>query len=74
MFGIKKNNSPFFQYRIKFLSMNKFFSIVKNIQGGGGGVVVNPLLGFPEFIFFSQGDKTSAPDALSNCSFISRAF
>ena len=73
MFGIKKNNSPFFHYRIKYLSMNKFFSIVKNIQGGGG-VAVNPLRGFPEFIFFSQEDKTSAPDAFSNCSFIPRAF
>ena len=74
MFGIKKKNSPFFHYRIKFLSMNKLFSIVKNIQGGGGGVVVNTLWGFPEFIVFFQEDKTSAPDAFSNCSFISHAF
>ena len=41
VWNFKKNNSPFFYYRIKFLSINKFFSIVKNInplkyKGGRG--------------------------------------
>ena len=57
--------------------MNKLFSIVKNInplkyKGGGGGWLPTPP-GFSEF-FFLQEDKTSACDAFSNCSFISRAF
>ena len=58
--------------------MNKFFSIVKNInplkyKGGGGAGCQPPPRGFTEFFFF-QEDKTSASDAFSNCSFISRAF
>ena len=57
--------------------MNKFFSIVKNInplkyKGGGGGGLPPPPEVFLSFFF--QEDKTSAPDAFSNCSFISRAF
>ena len=62
--------------------MNKFFSIVKNINplkykrgggGGGGGAPPPPPEVFLSFFFF-QEDKTSASDAFSNCSFISRAF
>ena len=61
--------------------MNKFFSVVKNINPlkykRGWGLVANPpppevFLSF--FFFFFQEDKTSASDAFSNCSFISRAF
>ena len=55
---LKKNNSPFFHYRIKFLSMNKWFSIVKNIQGGGGeGWLSTPSEVFLSLLFFSKRIK-----------------
>ena len=55
---LKKNNSPFFHYRIKFLSMNKLFSIVKNIQGGGGeGWLSTPSEAFLSLLFFSKRIK-----------------
>ena len=59
--------------------MNKFFSIVKNInplkykRGGAASPQPPPPQVFLSFFFF-QEDKTSASDAFSNCSFISRAF
>ena len=54
---LKKNNSPFFHYRIKFLSMNKLFSIVKNIQGGGEGWLSTPSEVFLSLLFFSKRIK-----------------
>ena len=54
---LKKDNSPFFHYRIKFLSMNKLISIVKNIQGGGEGWLSTPSEVFLSLLFFSKRIK-----------------
>ena len=56
-----KKKTPFFHYRIKFLSMNKFFSIVKNVNPlkykGGGGWWSTPSEVFLSLLFFSKRIK-----------------
>ena len=78
MFGIKKKITlPLFTTALNSFQWINYFQLLRIYKGGGGGgggIVVNPLWGFREFIIFFQEDKTSAPDAFSNCSFISRTF
>ena len=67
-----KNNLRIFYFSLRLFDKHRTFTLGRTRgSGGGGGAWMPPLL--KVFVSIFLGDKTSAPDVFSSCSFIPRA-